>query len=88
MSSWFIYIVRCSDQSLYTGITTDLSRRVKEHNEKKHGAKYTRLRRPVQLVWFQECDNRSEASQKEYAVKKLDKKKKEELVFLQKRFER
>lgn len=86
MSEWFVYIVRCSDQSLYTGITTDLSRRMKEHNESKNGAKYTRLRRPVRLVWNQTCENRSDASKKEFAIKKLRKKAKEALVLSQKRF--
>ena len=80
MSEWFVYIVRCSDQSLYTGITTDLSRRTTEHNSRKNGAQYTRLRRPVTLVWSQKCEDRSDASQKEYAIKKLGKKAKEQLV--------
>jgi putative endonuclease len=86
MSEWFVYIVRCSDQSLYTGITTDLTRRLDEHNHKINGAKYTRLRRPVSLVWSQTCTDRSDASKKEYSIKKLRKSKKEQMIVLQKDF--
>jgi len=77
---WFVYVLRCSDQSLYTGITTDLERRLKEHNSSHLGAKYTKTRRPVQLVWFETVESRSSASQKEYRIKKLSKQKKEELI--------
>lgn len=86
MSEWFVYIIRCSDQSLYTGITTDLSRRLDEHNHKINGAKYTRIRRPVSLVWSQACTDRSDASKKESAIKKLRKLKKEQMVLSQKTF--
>ena len=51
-SSWYTYIVQCADLSLYTGITTDLLRRIEEHNSSPNGARYTRARRPVQLVYF------------------------------------
>ena len=54
MSSWYVYIVRCNDGTLYTGITKDLERRLAEHNSPKGGAKYTRTRKPVTLVYFEE----------------------------------
>jgi len=78
---WYVYILRCSDNSLYTGITTDLERRIKEHNNSnKLGAKYTRVRRPVSLVYYEDSLNRKTASQKEYKLKQLTKSKKEKLV--------
>ena len=54
MKAWHLYVVRCSDGTLYTGVTTDLDRRLHEHNVTKRGAKYTRTRRPVELVWSKE----------------------------------
>jgi len=77
---WFVYILRCSDDSLYTGVTTNLSRRVNEHNNSKKGAKYTRTRQPVELVWSAECGSRSEAMKKEASIKKLNRPKKLLLV--------
>ena len=78
---WFVYIVRCKDGTLYTGITTDLERRVNEHNTSNKGAKYTRSKRPVQLVYHETYPNRSEASKREYMIKKrLSKEEKEELI--------
>ena len=71
-TEWFVYIVRCSDSSLYTGITTDLERRITEHNSLKKGARYTRTRRPVQLLYFEEVPSRSTAAKREYAIKKLN----------------
>lgn len=72
MSNWAVYIVQCSDDSLYTGITTDVTRRVGEHNQDNNkGARYTRARRPVTLVYSEACDNRALASQREYAIKQL-----------------
>lgn len=68
---YFLYILECSDQTLYTGITTNLDRRLKEHNNSKSGAKYTKLRRPVKLVYAEEFVNRSEASKEEAKIKKL-----------------
>jgi len=67
---YFVYLVECSDQTLYTGIATDLERRLSEHNSSTKGAKYTRARRPVKLVYSEEYENRSEASKREYAIKK------------------
>ena len=77
---YHVYIVRCNDNSLYTGITTDLKRRLHEHNQTKKGAKYTRSRRPVSLVYSKIVENRSMAQKEEYRIKKLNKRKKEELV--------
>lgn len=74
-----MYVVQCGDhtQSYYCGITTDPERRVKEHNEsKKKGAKYTRSRRPVRLMFTQKCESRSDALKKEAAFKKLSREKK------------
>ncbi len=71
MKEWYVYIVRCSDKSLYTGITVDLDRRVLEHNTSNKGAKYTRPRRPVQLVYSEAHEDRSSASKRESAIKKL-----------------
>ncbi|MBL4620778.1 MAG: GIY-YIG nuclease family protein [Immundisolibacteraceae bacterium] len=71
MSSWWVYMVRCADDTLYTGITTDLNRRLAEHNAGPAGARYTRARRPVELVYQQPCDDRSSASKHEYQIKKL-----------------
>lgn len=70
---YYVYIVECSDKTLYTGITTDLKRRVLEHNEKATGAKYTRARRPVMLVYSRRFKNRANASKEEARVKKLTK---------------
>lgn len=77
--SHFIYILRCKDNSLYTGYTTDVKRRLKVHNSGK-GAKYTRGRRPVKLVYYKEVSSMSEGLKLESAIKKLSKEKKEDLV--------
>ena len=77
---WFFYVVRCIDDSLYAGVTTDLRRRVAEHNSGKRGAKYTRSRRPVRLVYSKQLANRSEAQQKEASFKKLTRKQKLEII--------
>lgn len=66
-----LYIVRCADETLYTGITTDIVRRMEEHNSSSRGAKYTRGRRPVVLVYSQSFCNRSLASVEEARIKKL-----------------
>ena len=77
---YFVYMLKCSDDTLYTGITTDLSRRVQEHNSSDKGAKYTKARRPVKLIYKEECEDRSIASKREYAIKKMSKIKKLELI--------
>lgn len=72
---WQVYIVRCADGSLYTGIARDVVRRMAEHNGDKGsgvGASYTRARRPVKLVYREDADDRSAASRREYAIKQLD----------------
>ena len=71
--AWFIYMLRCADGSLYTGITTDVVRRVAEHNgDGAPGARYTRSRRPVELVYIEAVASRSEATRRETAIKRLD----------------
>ena len=79
---YFLYILECSDNTLYTGITTNLERRIKEHNNSKLGAKYTKVRRPVKLVFSKEFENRSEASKEESRIKKLTRLQKIELLNL------
>ena len=76
---WSIYIVKCSDGTLYTGISNDVDKRVTKHNTGK-GAKYTKTRCPVELLVTWECGNRSDASKEEYRVKKLSRKEKFKLI--------
>ena len=79
--NWFVYMLRCADDSLYTGITTDLERRLDEHNHcEQKGARYTRTRRPVALAYAEPCDSRSAASQREYLLKRLSRAEKLDLV--------
>lgn len=68
---WYLYILECADKTLYTGITVDLEKRIDEHNHSAKAAKYTRVRRPVRMVFSCECENRSEASKLEATVKKM-----------------
>jgi putative endonuclease len=77
---YYLYILECSDNTLYTGITTDIQRRVKEHNSSVKGAKYTRVRRPVKLVYKEEFTDRSSASKREAEIKKLSRKEKLALI--------
>jgi len=67
---YFVYILKCADETLYTGIATELERRIEEHNGSDKGAKYTRARRPVRLVYSEEHPDRSSASKREYEIKK------------------
>ena len=76
---WFLYVVRCQDASLYTGITTDITRRIKEHNSKK-GAFYTKNKIPVELVYQEAMVDQSRARKREAAIKKLTRKEKLELI--------
>jgi len=70
--AWQVYIVRCADDSLYTGIAKDVARRVAEHNGSNAlAAKYTRVRRPVVLVYHEDCADRAAAARREYAIKRL-----------------
>lgn len=73
---WYVYILRCSDETLYTGITIDLQRRVEEHNSSPKGAKYTRVRRPVEIIYFESCKDKSSATVRELEIKKLSRAKK------------
>jgi putative endonuclease len=75
----YTYMVRCSDGSLYTGWTNDLKKRITSHNAGK-GAKYTKARRPVELVYYEEFQTREEAMKREYAIKQLSRKEKEALI--------
>ena len=68
MAAWFVYIVRCADRTLYTGVTTDPDKRVSEHND-GHGARYTRSRLPVELVYLEPAADRSAAMRRESEIK-------------------
>ncbi|MCJ8325042.1 MAG: GIY-YIG nuclease family protein [Rhizobiales bacterium] len=81
MSNWSVYMVKCADGSLYTGISNDVPKRVSTHNAGK-GAKYTRVRLPVQLVYDEPSTDRSAASKREAALKKLSRAKKLSLIKL------
>ena len=75
-----MYVAECADGTLYTGITTDITRRINEHNYGSRGAKYTRSRRPVRLRFVDECENHSSALRKEIKFKKLTRKQKKEII--------
>ena len=75
----YTYILKCKDDSLYTGWTNDLKKRITSHNAGK-GAKYTKARRPVELVYYEEFQTREEAMKREYAIKQLTRKEKEALI--------
>ena len=75
--TWCVYMLRCADDSIYSGITVDLERRIDEHNGlAKNGAKYTRARRPVRLLYQEQCKDRAHASQREYELKGFSRKQK------------
>lgn len=75
----YVYIIKCSDESLYTGWTNDLEKRFKAHTEGR-GAKYTRGRGPLELVYFEEYESKIDAMKREYAIKKMTRDKKIELI--------
>jgi putative endonuclease len=77
---YYLYILKCKDKTLYTGITTDLARRVAEHNTSKLGARYTSARRPVKLVYSKKFKNRSSASKEEARIKKFTRTDKLKLI--------
>ena len=77
---WFVYILECKDKTLYTGITNNLEKRIEQHNHSQEGAKYTRARRPVKCVYTEKQKNRSEATKREMAIKKLRRGEKLELI--------
>ena len=78
-NSWKLYILRCGDGSLYTGITTDVEKRLAVHRSGK-GAKYTRGRGPLELVYREECADHSAALKRELEIKKLSREEKEQLI--------
>ena len=80
MKKWFMYVLECRDGSLYTGITTDVERRLKEHNQTRRGSKYTRSRRPVKLLGWIDFKNRSEATRAECFFKRLSRSQKLEKI--------
>jgi len=80
MKIWYMYVVRCSDGSLYAGITTSIRRRVHEHNSTRRAARYTRARRPVYLVYHHRCQSRAEAMVSENGFKRMSKAKKEKFI--------
>jgi len=77
---YFVYILECNDGSLYTGITKDVAKRLEEHNSSNKGAKYTKARRPVKLLYQEASSDRSSASKREYEIKKLTRLKKLQLI--------
>jgi len=77
---YYVYILECADKTLYTGITTDLKRRIAEHNSSKLGARYTSSRRPVKVVYSKKLKNRPIASKEEARIKNLKRDKKLELI--------
>ena len=85
MSQWYVYMLECHDGTYYTGVTTDVTRRVKEHNGEGgvgKGAKYTKARRPVRLVYREETLTRGAAQQREHALRQLSRIEKTKLVKL------
>lgn len=76
---FYTYIVECSDHTYYTGYTTDIEKRIQAHNEKK-GAKYTKCRTPVTLVYLEESETKQLAMKREAAIKKLTRKEKQQLI--------
>ena len=76
---WYLYILRCGDGTLYTGITTDVHRRLEAHRQGR-GAKYTRGRGPLELIYQEECGTHSEALKRELAVKQMPRAEKETLI--------
>ena len=80
-TGWFVYILRCADGSLYTGITKDIARRIDEHNhDVKLAAAYTRSHRPVKLVYQESCEDRSAASIREAEIKSMSREEKEDFL--------
>ncbi len=77
---WYTYMVRCSDRTLYTGIAKDPKKRLQEHNTGKNGARYTRSRRPVRLVYQEKFTSRSAAASREYQLKQMSRAAKQRLM--------
>ena len=76
----YVYMVRCSDETLYTGIAKDLEKRISDHNTSSVGAKYTKSRRPVTLVRKKKFKDRATASKEEYRIKRIGKERKEQML--------
>jgi putative endonuclease len=74
--SYLVYIMECSDNTLYIGSTNNLEKRLHEHNNLKSGAHYTKIRRPVKCVYTEDCEDLSTARKREFAIKKLTRKDK------------
>lgn len=81
--SWYIYILKCSDGSLYTGVTTDIERRLHEHNHSSRGARYTRARRPLSLAYREPAESRAQACRREWEIKQLSAVDKRRLISAQ-----
>ena len=79
IDKWFLYILQCQDQTFYTGITKDLQRRLKMHNQGK-ASKYTRVRRPVTMIYMEKCAGRTAAMVRECQVKAMPRIRKERLI--------
>lgn len=77
---WYVYILRCSDDTLYTGVSTDCVRRLHEHNHTLRGAKYTRSRRPVTLVYTEGLESRASAQRREAQIKRMSRQQKAQLI--------
>jgi putative endonuclease len=78
-NQWYTYILLCNDKTLYTGITTDILRRIKEHNTEAKGAKYTKSRRPVRLFYHEQFKSRQDAARREHQIKKMTRTEKQNL---------
>jgi len=79
-TNWYVYIVQCSDNTLYTGICVNIKYRLHQHNMLKSGARYTRSRRPVKLVYLETSTSRSLATRREYEIKQMNVKQKRALI--------
>ena len=77
--NWYVYILRCGDGTLYTGITTDVQRRLQMHRSGK-GAQYTRGRQPLELVYTQACDDHGQALKREWQIKQMSRGEKEKII--------
>lgn len=82
MTTHYVYMLKCRDQTIYTGYTTNIQRRLNEHNSSSKGAKYTRGRRPVILIYFKMFSTKSEALKHEHQLKKIKRHEKEKLIKL------
>jgi putative endonuclease len=81
MNVWYVYMLKCSDDTLYTGIAKDVAKRIYEHNhDDVRGSRYTRVRRPVRLAYQEPAHSRSEATQRERHIRRLTRKQKEALI--------